>query len=135
MHYDTYFCIFLGSSDSSVRIFDRRMLKSNPKQCKAGLVSKFLLPELEGKKRRITAIEYRPDGQEILVSFSSDYIYVFDPNQDDLTRATKLCVGQRPNNTGAKNKVRERSPPPMKRLRLRGDWSDTGPNARPDMGK
>ena len=21
--------------------------------------------------------------------------------------------------------------PPMKRLRLRGDWSDTGPNARP----
>ena len=22
----------------------------------------------------------------------------------------------------------------MKRLRLRGDWSDTGPNARPDSG-
>ena len=29
-------------------------------------------------------------------------------------------------------RVRERSPPPMKRLRLRGDWSDTGPNARPE---
>ena len=28
--------------------------------------------------------------------------------------------------------ARERSPPPIKRLRLRGDWSDTGPNARPD---
>ena len=27
---------------------------------------------------------------------------------------------------GAKQKQ-----PPMKRLRLRGDWSDTGPNARP----
>ena len=87
-----------------------------------------------GKKRRITAIEYRPDGQEILVSFSSDYIYVFDPIQDDLSRATKLCVGKRPTNAGSKTKVRERSPPPMKRLRLRGDWSDTGPNARPDTG-
>ena len=85
-----------------------------------------------GKKRRITAVEYRPDGQEILVSFSSDYIYVFDPNHDDLSRATKLCVGKRPINAGAKAKVRDRSPPPMKRLRLRGDWSDTGPNARPD---
>ena len=66
------------------------------------------------------------------MSFSSDYIYVFDPNHDDLSRATKLCVGKRPSNAGAKAKVRERSPPPMKRLRLRGDWSDTGPNARPD---
>ena len=24
------------------------------------------------------------------------------------------------------------NPPPIKRLRLRGDWSDTGPNARPE---
>ena len=23
--------------------------------------------------------------------------------------------------------------PPVKRLRLRGDWSDTGPNARPEV--
>ena len=27
---------------------------------------------------------------------------------------------------------RPRSPPPVKRLRFRGDWSDTGPNARPE---
>lgn len=28
---------------------------------------------------------------------------------------------------------RERvSPPPVRRLRLRGDWSDTGPDARPE---
>jgi hypothetical protein len=25
-----------------------------------------------------------------------------------------------------------KSAPPVKRLRLRGDWSDTGPNARPE---
>ena len=59
--------------------FDRRMLGSNPARCKAGLISRFLLPEMEGKKRRITAVDYRPDGQEILVSFSSDYIHIFDP--------------------------------------------------------
>jgi hypothetical protein len=27
---------------------------------------------------------------------------------------------------------RARSPQPMKKLRLRGDWSDTGPNSRPE---
>jgi hypothetical protein len=27
---------------------------------------------------------------------------------------------------------RNRSPQPMKKLRLRGDWSDTGPNSRPE---
>ena len=45
----------------------------------AGLVSKYLPVEFEGKKRRITSIDYRPDGQEVLVSYSSDYIYIFDP--------------------------------------------------------
>ena len=69
----------VGSSDSCVRLFDRRMLGSNPARCKTGLISRFLLPEMEGKKRRITAVDYRPDGQEILVSFSSDYIHIFDP--------------------------------------------------------
>ena len=59
-NHTTSLVYFSGSSDSSVRIFDRRMLGSNPGRCKAGLVSKFLLPEMEGKKRRITAIEYRP---------------------------------------------------------------------------
>lgn len=29
-------------------------------------------------------------------------------------------------------KRERRSPPPVRRLRLRGDWSDTGPDARPE---
>ena len=48
-------------------------------RCLAGLVSKYIPIDFEGKKRRITSIDYRPDGQEILVSYSSDYIYIFDP--------------------------------------------------------
>ena len=49
-------------------------------RCLAGLVSKYVPTDFEGKKRRITSIDYRPDGQEVLVSYSSDYIYIFDPN-------------------------------------------------------
>ena len=59
--------------------------------------------------------------------------FSFKFQDNDETRATKLCVGQRPLGARPKSKTRERSPPPMKRLRLRGDWSDTGPNARPDV--
>jgi DDB1- and CUL4-associated factor 6 len=55
------------------------MLGSKSGGCFSALVSKFLLPEMEGKRRRITSIDYRPDGEEVLVSFSSDYIYTFDP--------------------------------------------------------
>lgn len=32
---------------------------------------------------------------------------------------------------GGSNDTNSRQPP-IKRLRLRGDWSDTGPNARPE---
>ena len=49
MHPFLPYYLAIGSSDSSVRIFDRRMLGSNPGRCKAGLVSKFMLPEMEGK--------------------------------------------------------------------------------------
>jgi hypothetical protein len=41
---------------------------------------------MEGKRRRITSIDYRPDGEEVLVSFSSDYIYTFDPRVKDFIR-------------------------------------------------
>ena len=33
---------------------------------------------------------------------------------------------------GTRKEKQSPSLPPMKRLRLRGDWSDTGPNARPE---
>ena len=135
MHPFLPYYLAVGSSDACVRLFDRRMLGSNPARCKLGLVSRFSIPEMSGKKRRITAVDYRPDGQEILVSYSSDYIYIFDPNDDDPSRMTKLCVGSRPTYDTKESKPDQSPPPPMKRLRLRGDWSDTGPNARPDTGQ
>ena len=59
-----------------------------------------------------------------------------DSYQDhDATKSTRLFVGNPASKSSASSagKRPEMPPaPPMKRLRLRGDWSDTGPNARPE---
>jgi nuclear receptor interaction protein len=44
------------------------------------MVSRFTVPEFENKNHRITSLCYSPDGQEMLVSYSSDYIYLFEVN-------------------------------------------------------
>ncbi|XP_073708085.1 DDB1- and CUL4-associated factor 6-like [Garra rufa] len=116
----------LGCSDSSVRIYDRRMLGTISTGCcyssgTTGICVRFVPPHLAGRSCRVTSLCYSSDGQEILASFSSDYIYLFDPKDD---RASKLK--ELPKNKG------ELLRPPVKRLRVRGDWSDTGPRARPE---
>jgi hypothetical protein len=65
--------------------------------------------------------------------------------QDDPSRAKRLYVGRADQCPRAKaapggdeaaaaatGSDKSSSPSPLKRLRLRGDWSDTGPNARPE---
>uniref|UniRef100_A0A8C4P904 DDB1 and CUL4 associated factor 6 n=1 Tax=Dromaius novaehollandiae TaxID=8790 RepID=A0A8C4P904_DRONO len=99
----------VGCSDSSVRIYDRRMLGTRATGRNHTL--------------QVTSLCYSEDGQEILVSYSSDYIYLFDP-KDDTARELKV--------PSAEERREELRQPPVKRLRLRGDWSDTGPRARPE---
>uniref|UniRef100_A0A803TSH5 DDB1- and CUL4-associated factor 6 n=1 Tax=Anolis carolinensis TaxID=28377 RepID=A0A803TSH5_ANOCA len=118
----------VGCSDSSVRIYDRRMLGTRATGNYAGrgttgLVARFVPPHLNNKSCRVTSLCYSEDGQEILVSYSSDYIYLFDP-KDDTARELKV-----PSSDERREELRQ---PPVKRLRLRGDWSDTGPRARPE---
>ncbi|XP_063161604.1 DDB1- and CUL4-associated factor 6 isoform X2 [Candoia aspera] len=118
----------VGCSDSSVRIYDRRMLGTRATGNYAGrgttgLVARFVPPHLNNKSCRVTSLCYSEDGQEILVSYSSDYIYLFDP-KDDTARELKV-----PSSEERREELRQ---PPVKRLRLRGDWSDTGPRARPE---
>ncbi|KAI3356358.1 hypothetical protein L3Q82_017574, partial [Scortum barcoo] len=150
----------VGCSDSSVRIYDRRMLgtratdpghKSSrlerlyqglivaayqPSSHRAslspsgnymgrgttGMCVRFVPAHLSNKSCRVTSLCYSEDGQEVLVSYSSDYIYLFDP-KDDQARELKGPSEER------REELRQ---PPVKRLRLRGDWSDTGPRARPE---
>ncbi|XP_051869275.1 DDB1- and CUL4-associated factor 6 isoform X2 [Pristis pectinata] len=119
----------VGCSDSSVRIYDRRMLGTRATgsynaRATTGMCARFVPPHLTNKSCRVTSLCYSNDGQEILVSYSSDYIYLFDPN-DDQGRELKLP------STDERREPEIRQPP-VKRLRLRGDWSDTGPRARPE---
>ncbi|XP_023410042.1 DDB1- and CUL4-associated factor 6 isoform X4 [Loxodonta africana] len=118
----------VGCSDSSVRIYDRRMLGTRATGNYAGrgttgMVARFIPSHLNNKSCRVTSLCYSEDGQEILVSYSSDYIYLFDP-KDDTARELKT-----PSSEERREELRQ---PPVKRLRLRGDWSDTGPRARPE---
>ncbi|XP_036891165.1 DDB1- and CUL4-associated factor 6 isoform X2 [Sturnira hondurensis] len=118
----------VGCSDSSVRIYDRRMLGTRATgnyagRGTAGMVARFLPPHLNNKSCRVTSLCYSEDGQEVLVSYSSDYIYLFDP-KDDTARELRA--------PSAEERREELRQPPVKRLRLRGDWSDTGPRARPE---
>ena len=69
------------------------------RQCMAGLAARFdgpgstsrgaaslqasqESPATRVRRKRITSVDYRPDGAEILVSYSSEDIYVFDPMSD-----------------------------------------------------
>ncbi|XP_047456950.1 DDB1- and CUL4-associated factor 6 isoform X4 [Mugil cephalus] len=117
----------VGCSDSSVRIYDRRMLGTRATgnymgRGTTGMCVRFVPAHLTNKSCRVTSLCYSEDGQEVLVSYSSDYIYLFDP-KDDQARELKGPSEER------REELRQ---PPVKRLRLRGDWSDTGPRARPE---
>ncbi|XP_068125295.1 DDB1- and CUL4-associated factor 6 isoform X2 [Hyperolius riggenbachi] len=118
----------VGCSDSSVRIYDRRMLGTGAannysNRGIAGMCVRFVPSHLVNKSCRVTSLCYSEDGQDLLVSYSSDYIYLFNPKDDQAKELKFSASGQR------QEEVRQ---PPLKRLRLRGDWSDTGPRSRPE---
>ncbi|XP_032665670.1 DDB1- and CUL4-associated factor 6-like isoform X2 [Odontomachus brunneus] len=125
--------IAIGCSDSTVRTFDRRTLGTPATGwIDAGSsvrpLCSFTVPEFEGNSYRITSLSYSPDGQDVLVSYSSDHLYLFSiKDQGSLQLRKDATMGK-----GKGKKHPLRSPQPVRRLRLRGDWSDTGPDARPE---
>lgn len=117
-------------------------------------VKAFTIPSYEDRPFRVTSVSYSADESELLVSYSSDHLYLFDATKEVNCASSFLtcrfrgihynCVhfskgidikrtmdkyrrvaakNQQPNGNGM---------PPVRRLRLRGDWSDTGPDARPE---
>ncbi|XP_020293047.1 DDB1- and CUL4-associated factor 6-like [Pseudomyrmex gracilis] len=125
--------IAIGCSDSTVRTFDRRTLGTPATGWTDGGNSarplcSFTVPEFEGNSYRITSLSYSPDGQDVLVSYSSDHLYLFSvKDQGSMQLRKDMSTGK-----GKGKKHPLRSPQPVRRLRLRGDWSDTGPDARPE---
>lgn len=70
-----------------------------------------------------------PDGSELLVSYCADYVYLFALRGAKQPRSIHDEDSEGGYSNGSNG---HRNVPPLKRLRLRGDWSDTGPNARPE---
>uniref|UniRef100_A0A1B0G8R4 Uncharacterized protein n=1 Tax=Glossina morsitans morsitans TaxID=37546 RepID=A0A1B0G8R4_GLOMM len=128
----------VGSSDAIVRIYDRRYLSvidfsdssvpTNERHTRP--VKAYPIPLPTKRHYRITCVRYSPEETELLVSYSSEYLYLYDLSHEGVN-VTELAKG--------KYVERSNSPPaPLtaelvtRRLRLRGDWSDTGPDARPE---
>lgn len=128
----------IGCSDSLIRIYDRRYLKlveipstSDPSTSPPSLssfsstlqtkpVKMYKIPnEQKHRTYRITSVNYSRDESELLVSFSSEYLYLFDMNNEGVSK--ELI----PPKVSRRHRCRD-SPRILRKLRLRGDWSDTG---------
>ncbi|XP_076055559.1 DDB1- and CUL4-associated factor 6-like isoform X6 [Oratosquilla oratoria] len=125
----TPYHLAIAAQDSTVRIYDRRMLGTSAHdsyntESDGALLMRLRPDSLEGKNHRVTSLRYSPTGQEVLASFSSDYLYLFDTQN---FKETELEGA-----TGSEKDEGGSSGPTLKRLRLRGDWSDTGPQALPE---
>lgn len=128
----------VGCSDSSVRVFDRRVLGTRAQGSSysgRGIQAMFCRlcpPHLKKKYSRPTSLNYDMNGEEILVSYSTDYIYLFNLKDEDEKEVEETsAIDSRENRNQQNGREEGDSVNPVKRLRLRGDWSDTGPKARP----
>ncbi|XP_055616368.1 DDB1- and CUL4-associated factor 6-like isoform X2 [Toxorhynchites rutilus septentrionalis] len=129
----------IGSSDSHVRIYDRRFLKlvdcdspGSPNDRHTVPVKVFTNPSGEKRSFRVTSLAYSHDESELLVNYSSDHLYLFDVTKEGIEVDAAQASGSTDKGKRcSKTQHSIDSPPPVRRLRLRGDWSDTGPDARP----
>ena len=62
------------------------------------------------------------------MSYCNDHLYLFKVKDENFKTSTE----DDSSNNGRISISEDSELPPVKRLRLRGDWSDTGPQARPD---
>jgi len=129
----------IGCKDSFVRVFDRRTLGTSldtrsvnrNRGWMPGLFCKFKPSTFKQDSNcRVTSLQYSNDGNDLLVSYCSDYIYLFTVREES-SKVDQVSTNHQEELTDPSESLTDNLPP-AKRLRLRGDWSDTGPNARPD---
>lgn len=99
------------------------------------MISHFKLSDRKDQQQtRITSVVYNPRGSEILASYSSESVYLLDPKQSISQETMNDHLVEHRNRVQPSNNTKENKPTvdnsektsPVKRLRLRGDWSDTG---------
>ncbi|UJR14015.1 hypothetical protein I4U23_001014 [Adineta vaga] len=146
--------IVCACSDSTIRLYDQRQLSTQPSSTMSirerchlsskGLLSYFSLSnQKEQRRSRITSAVFNSYGTEILASYSSESIYLLNPKQVITQEQMKEQLQEHHNkkqkrldtkvnkSTSDKSSDLETKTSHVKRLRLRGDWSDTGPDSRP----
>ncbi|CAH0385998.1 unnamed protein product [Bemisia tabaci] len=128
----------VGSADSTVRLYDGRMLSSKPEiddTPSPNYLCSFTVPSLAHGAYRITSLAFSPEGEEILASYSAEYLYLFNIKNYKKCEFNPSSVRTSPPNkrSNSQNVATQSSFPAVRRLRLRGDWSDTGPDARPEQ--
>jgi hypothetical protein len=134
-----------GSLDGIVRFYDRRMLSVgegadlNYSSLK-GLFSCFGYTknseQQSPRSQRITSLQYDNFGNEVLVSYQKDRIYLLDwrdtttaapePESD----AAPVDVEEKPESE-LKDQAEESQDQARKNFRIQADWSDTGPQSVP----
>ena len=156
------FYVAMGLGDGTTCIMDRRMSRNPFSKVSTDQLThqacsfRYKLDRSTSKPHKITSINFNDSGSELLVNFSEDYVYLFNSqflgcggsvpsNKKELKQflTYKNARSKRPgkcDNSSSENATtnaiplarNEESGPSIKRLRLRGDWSDTGPQARPE---
>lgn len=121
-----------GSQDGFVRFYDRRMLSvgnvsSNSSHSDQGLFGIFGLSKRNfniNDRKRITSLQYDSTGNEILVSYQPDKLFLLDwrqispYNNEFNNEFLKNGFDKLPNNNFIN-----------KKFRIQTDWSDTGPES------
>ena len=163
--------------DGSVRLVDRRMTQDFIGKIDTSVlgdrdtVGRYKPYCIGTQPHKITSVQFNSVGSELLVSYSEDYVYLFNSHlfhvgslrdrgstvdssafitrpvylsqlecySPDRRRKQGSSVKRKPPSnyhhsppTSSKSTAKGGSTPPPKKLRLRGDWSDTGPEARPE---
>ncbi|XP_057374937.1 DDB1- and CUL4-associated factor 6-like isoform X2 [Daphnia carinata] len=137
----------IGTSDSQVYVMDRRKLSTgsltSPTQ---SIVSSMKVASFAGHSYRTTSVQFSPEGDQVLASFSGEGVYLFDVKDPAsyLPLSIPKCELEEQfsgnPDTNSPSRRRARQGHSFKRVRLRGDWSDTGPSAgmnrtAPDIGQ
>ena len=123
---------------------------------------KYRASTLGQRSYKITSVQFNSVGSELLVNYSEDYLYLFNSGlfgagtgpiskpvyisqcewYPGVSRRRRRDDDVKPKPIGssvasqleevAQHANTTEKPPPTKKIRLRGDWSDTGPEARPE---
>lgn len=172
------FYVAFACGDGSVRLVDRRMSLDSVGKidtavlAERGTVRQYKPYSIGSQPHKITSIQFNATGSELLVSFSEDYIYLFNsqvfqtggslssrssafiskpvylsqleyysPRGRRQSQSSSVkrkppssshCGKSTPTSSLNQTQKSSEDVPPAKKLRLRGDWSDTGPEARPE---